>query len=336
MSQPTIRDVSRLAGVSRMTVSRVLSQPALVLPETRERVRAAIATLGYVPNRAAGALASRRTGFIALILPTLTNANFAGVAHGLIEELRPAGYELLIGYTSYGAAEEARQVRTVLSRRPEAVVLTAPVASRESVAMLTRAGIPVVEIADLPDQPLGWAIGFSNVEVGRVAARHLIGLGYRRIAAVGAGSTSDLRDWRGEARLTGFTQELARAGLADDLVLRHGLPPVSFDHGAAAVAEVLRRAPDTRAVFAISDLSAVGAVMACRRRGLDVPGDMSVMGFGDFEIGRLMVPALTTIAVDFPGLGRRAGALLRGILRGVAPEARCIDAGFRLVRREST
>ena len=108
MKIATIRDVSRVAGVSRMTVSRVLSQPSLVLPETRARVERAIAALGYVPDRAAGALATRRTGFVALILPTLTNANFAGVAHGLVEALRPAGYEVLIGYTPPTAPRRRR------------------------------------------------------------------------------------------------------------------------------------------------------------------------------------------------------------------------------------
>lgn len=335
MKLATIRDVSRLAGVSRMTVSRALSQPDLVLPETRARVEEAIAELGYVPNRSAGALASRRTGFIALILPTLTNANFAGVAHGLVEELRPAGYDVLIGYTSYGVAEEVLQVRNVLARRPEAVVVTGPVGSAAASAMLQRAGVPVVEIADLPERPLGWTIGMSNFEIGRAAACHLIAQGHRRIAAIGAGCTADLIDRRGEARLAGFEQALTQAGLGTDLVLRHGLPPVSFEHGAAALSVLLRRTKELHAVFAISDLSAVGVLMACRRLGLDVPRDIRVMGFGDFDIARLVIPALTTIAVDFTGMGRRAGALLRDLLQGRTHGERTCDVGFALVPRES-
>ena len=124
--RPTIRDVSQLAGVSRMTVSRVVRGLDIVVPETRDRVRKAIADLGYVPDRAAGSLASRRTGFIALMLPTLTNTNFAEVAHGLTEALRAADYQLLIAYTDYSVAEEERQLHQLLARRPEALVLTGP------------------------------------------------------------------------------------------------------------------------------------------------------------------------------------------------------------------
>src|ERR1700761_3323717 len=128
--RPTIRDVSRLAGVSRMTVSRVIRDLDLVLPETRDRVKKAIADLAYVPDRAAGSLVSRRTGFIALMLPTLTNANFAEGAHGLTQALREADYHLLIAYTDYSLFEEERQLKNLLARRPEAIVLTGAVQRR--------------------------------------------------------------------------------------------------------------------------------------------------------------------------------------------------------------
>ena len=160
--QPTLHDVSRLAGVSRMTVSRVIRDQGAVLPATRERVRKAIAELGYVPDRAAGSLASRRTGFVALMLPTLTNANFAAVAHGITDALRPADYHLLIAYTNYSVSEEERQLGKLLARRPEALILTGALRSPAASRMLLSAGIPVIEIADLPRNPIEHAVGFSN------------------------------------------------------------------------------------------------------------------------------------------------------------------------------
>jgi len=160
--RPTIRDVSRLAGVSRMTVSRVLSDPDLVLPGTRARVQKAIADLGYVLDRAAGSLASRRTGFIALIVPTLTNANFSMVAHGLTEVLSKAGFHLLISYTDYDLAEEETQIRNLLARRPEAMVLTGSAHTRAASTLLLRADIPVIAVADLPQRPIEHAVGFSK------------------------------------------------------------------------------------------------------------------------------------------------------------------------------
>lgn len=334
--RPTIREVSRLAGVSRMTVSRVVRSPALVSPDTRARVDKAIADLGYVPDLAAGSLSSRRTGFIALLLPTLTNANFAAAAHGLTDALRSAGFHLLIAYTDYSQAEEERQLHNLLARRPEAIVLTSVPRRRSATKLLMAADIPVVEIADLPRQPLGHAVGFSNYQAGRSAARHLIDRGFRRIGAVASATEGDVIDHRGEERMRGFEDELRLSGVATDLVLRHGHAPVSYDHGAASIGLLLQREPRIEAVFAVSDLSAVGVVMECQRRSVKVPEQLSVIGFGDFEIGRVINPALTTVHVDFRAMGRRTGQLVLGLL---SPEAddrpQIIDVGLQIVERAS-
>ena len=334
--RPTIREVSRLAGVSRMTVSRVIRGLDLVLPATRERVLKAIADLGYVPDRAAGSLSSRRSGFIALMLPTLTNANFAAVAHGLTEALRPADFHLLIAYTNYSTAEEDRQLRSLLERRPEAIVMTGSPHSRAATRMLLSADIPVVEIADLPRRPIEHAVGFSNYEAGRSAARYLLQRGFRRVAAVASTSIGDVIDHRGEERMRGFEDAVQQAGLAPPLVLRQGLAPVSYDHGSRMAALVLEQSPRVQAVFAVSDLSAVGIVMECQRRGVQIPRDLSVIGFGDFEIGREINPPLSTIHVDFHVLGQRAGMLIREVLQGnPAGKPQVIDVGLSVLERDS-
>jgi len=334
--RPTIRDVSRLAGVSRMTVSRVLSDPDLVLPATRARVQKAIADLGYVLDRAAGGLASRRTGFIALIVPTLTNANFSTVAHGLTEVLSKAGFQLLISYTDYDLGEEETQIRNLLARRPEAMVLTGSAHTRAASSLLVRADIPVIAVADLPHRPIEHAVGFSNHQAGRMAAQYLLRKGFRRIGAVGGQSVGDVIDHRGEERMRGFEDELARAGVDSDLVLRQGAPPVSFAHGAAGLATLLALDPGLEAVFAVSDLAAVGVIMECQRRGIRVPQDLSVMGFGDFEIAREVVPALTTLHVDFRELGQRTGRLILDLLDGRhAGGPAVIDVGLDLLERGS-
>jgi LacI family gluconate utilization system Gnt-I transcriptional repressor len=332
--RPTIRDVSRLAGVSRMTVSRVISTPTHVAAETRARVAKAIADLGYVPDRAAGGLSSRKTGFIALILPTLTNANFSTFAQGLTAILRGADYDLLIAYTEYDLAEEERQLRTLLARRPEAIVLIGATHRRGAAQMLLRADVPIIEIADLSRAPIQHAVGFSNRDAGRTAARYLIAQGFRRIGAVASQSEGETGDFRGEERIRGFEEELHMAAISTDLVLRHGTAPVSFAHGAAAIGFLLGRDPQIEAVFAVSDLSAVGVVMECQRRGVDVPGRLSVVGFGDFDIGGEINPPLTTIHVDFQGMGQRAGRLLLELTREEADRApEIVDVGLRLVER---
>ncbi|WP_307269231.1 LacI family DNA-binding transcriptional regulator [Labrys wisconsinensis] len=333
-----MQDVSRLAGVSPMTVSRVLADPQRVTEPTRRRVLEAVAQLRYVPDMVAGSLSSRRTSFIAVILPTLTNANFADTAHGLTEALRPADYQPLIGYTMYRLDEEERLIRAMLARRPEAVVVAGTVHTKAASELLHQAGVPVVEIWERPDRPIDRAVGFSNHEAGRAAARRLIALGHRRIGALGPGIDGAARDFRGEDRLAGFAAALREAGLGDELVLRHGEPPVSFDHGARALAVLLERAGDVEAVFAVSDIAAVGALMECRRRGIRVPEDLSLIGFGDFEIGRQCVPSIDTIRVDAQRIGRRTGELLLALLGKGSPagEPASLDVGFELVVRETT
>jgi len=319
-----------------MTVSRVVRDLGLVLPETRDRVHKAIADLGYVPDRTAGSLATRRTGFIALILPTLTNANFAGVAHGLTEALRERDYDLLIAYTDYSQTEEDRQLRNLLGRRPEAVVITGSVHRRTTSRMLMSSDIPVVEIADLPRQPIQHAVGFSNYEAGRTAARYLLTRGFRAIGAVASSAEGDVIDHRGEERMRGFEDELRLNGRATDLVLRHGRAPVSYEHGAAVAGMLLERTPKPDAIFAVSDLSAVGMVMECQRRGIRIPEELSVMGFGDFEIGAQIIPPLTTLHVDFRALGLRTGQLLLELLSAGASDApKLIDVGLTVVERAS-
>jgi LacI family gluconate utilization system Gnt-I transcriptional repressor len=336
----TMSDVSRLAGVSKMTVSRVLADPGLVSEATRLRVMTAIEQLGYVPDRVAGSLSSRRTNFITAILPTLTNSNFADTAQGLAGALRAADYQLLIGYTMYNLQEEERIIRAMLARRPDAIVVAGTVHTKAANEMLLRAGIPIVEIWDVPEHPIDHAVGFSNYEVGRSAARYLASLGHRRIGAIGSRVDSDAVDLRGESRLQGFSAALREAGISDELVVRQGTAPVSYDHGAGTLGALLEHAPDVEAVFAVSDISAVGALMECHRRGIRVPHDLSLVGFGDFDIARQCVPAITTIRVDATMIGRKTGELLLSILEPEHADTRPLqsrmDVGFQLVTRETT
>ncbi|MBB2176887.1 LacI family DNA-binding transcriptional regulator [Gluconacetobacter johannae] len=334
--RPTIMDVSARAGVSRMTVSRALRAPHLVREDTRRAIERAIAELGYVPDRAAEALSTRRSGFVGLVVPTLTNTNFADAARGLTEVIRREGYELLIGYTDYDENAMLRHVRDMLARRAEALVLPAGPRGPALRGLLAAETIPIVQMAGLASRPVHRMVGYSNREAGRMAARHLMALGHRRIGALGAAGDGLSCDHRGGERLDGFAEALREAGRSDALVLRLGNPPVSFTHGAQAMAHLLDLAPDLEAVFAVSDLVGVGALMECRRRGVRVPEDVSLIGFGGFEVGRQMVPALTTVAVDFRALGERTGGMVLDLLAGRSDVPRIVDLGVTLVERETT
>lgn len=339
--KPTMRDVARIAGVSTMTVSRVLAQPEIVAKATRDRVQAAITKLGYVPDMIASSLSSQKSGFIAAIVPTLNNINFAETAGGLSDTLKMAGFQLLIGYTNYQIKEEESLVRTMLARRPEGIVLTGGHHTKATQQLLLAADIPVIEIWDLPKQPIGHAVGFSNLDVGMAMTSQLVERGYRRIAFLGSPeSEPGFRDFRGGERLEGYKRSLKQANLPTDLVIRHGSGPVSFSHGAESLAALLKQRNDIDAVFAVSDLSAVGAVMECQRRGIKVPDDLAIAGFGDFEIGSQIIPSLTTVQIDCIGIGERTGQLLLELLsrspREATDENQVIDLGFKLIERQST
>jgi LacI family gluconate utilization system Gnt-I transcriptional repressor len=330
-------DVSKLAGVSKMTVSRVLAEPELVSPATRTRVLQAVDQLGYVPDRVAASLSSRRTNFIAAIVPTLINSNFADTAQGLAEALRVADYQLLIGYTMYDLNEEERVIRTMLARRPDALVVAGIIHTRAAREMLVRADIPIVELWDVPEHPIDHAVGFSNFDVGRAAGRYLISRGYTKIGGIGSVGEGDVRDFRGESRLLGFSASLHEAGLSDERILRTGYAPVGHEHGARAMVEMLDSHPDVDAVFCVSDISAFGALMECHRRGMSVPRDIGIMGFGNFDIGRQTHPAITTIGVNATEIGKRAGELLLSVLHPsgevAGPIGARVDVGFQLIER---
>ena len=322
-----------------MTVSRTLTDPETVAEKTRQRVADAVSALGYVPDRVASSLRSGRTGFIAAVLPTLVNANFADTAHGMTEVLRAKNYQLVIGYTLYDLDEEERQVRSLLARRPEAIVVAGDVHTRGTTRALLDSNLPIIEIWDVPQRPLGKAVGFSNYEAGRGAARFLLSQGHRRIAVIGPAVDAPARDYRGEARVDGFLAALADAGLGAGRIVRPCPPPLSFTEGAAAMAELLRQVPDLEAVFAVSDLVAYGAMMECRRRRIPVPQQVSILGFGDFELGRQLVPTLSTVRIDAYAIGRRAGDVIVAALRDGTTgktQSEVIDLGFTIEAREST
>jgi LacI family gluconate utilization system Gnt-I transcriptional repressor len=299
-------DVARQARVSKMTVSRVVAGQG-VAAATRERVMAAIQAMGYVPDAGAYALSTGRSGFVAALVPTINNSNFADTARGLTDALMPAGLQLLLGFTEYDDAREEELVRAMLARRPEAVVLTGGRHAPGTATLLSGAGLPVIETWEQPEHPLGCAVGFSNARAAGMMVRHLHAAGYRRIAFLGGEAG---RDHRGEERERGYREAIAALGLSPARVVHEGVPPLSMQHGADAVQRLMQAFPDSDAAFCVSDLSAFGAIMACQRLGWAVPGRLAVAGFGDFEVSRVCHPRITTIGVGGYALGRRAAEAL--------------------------
>ena len=306
-----MRDVARAAGVSRMTVSRALKKDSPISKDTRERILKVVRDMNYVPDHMAGSLSTKRSGFVAVLVPSLNNLHFAETVQALTEELEKVGQQILLGNSDYSITREEQLVEDMLKRRPEAIVLSYDGHTDRTVELLSEAKIPVIELWERPDDPIGHIIGFSNREAAAAMTRALIAKGYRNITFLGEADD----DWtRGAARRKGYLEAMEAAGLSTDRVLKIGKPPLSIEDGAAAAERLLLEFPDTDCVFCVSDAPAFGMLSALLTAGKQVPGDIGIAGFGDFEVSRFATPTITTVAVDPKTIGRETGKLIGDLL----------------------
>jgi LacI family gluconate utilization system Gnt-I transcriptional repressor len=326
-------DVAALAGVTKMTVSRFLREPARVAPATRERIGAAIETLGYLPNHVAGSLASQRTRVVAVLVPTIQHAVFADTIQGLADMCRGHGYHLMLADTDYSVANEDALVEAFLGRRPDAMVLTGITRSPAARAKLLRARIPVVETWELTDAPIDMVVGYSNERAAYAMTKAIAARGYRRIAFVSRPTEGNERT---ERREQGFRRAIAELGLpALDVPCIGASRNIVPEDGAQALLDLLAKQPDVEAVFFTNDVYAVGALAECRRRGIGVPG-LGIAGFHDLDIARMVSPTLTSVHVPAYEIGRRAGELLMRRLAGGGREVSRVELAFTVAEREST
>ncbi|WP_246054937.1 LacI family DNA-binding transcriptional regulator [Paracoccus gahaiensis] len=330
---PTMIDIARLAGVSPMTVSRAFKADGTVSEAAQAAVMKAAEDLGYVFDSTASALRSQRSDFVAVTIPSINNANFADTVRGLSDGLRARGLQILLGYTDYDVQAEETLIAQLLRRRPEAMVVTGGTHTDRSRALLDKAAIPVIEIWDLPDRPIGHVVGFSNAAAMGTLVDHLVAQGRRRIAFIGGDAA---RDTRGTDRRRGFVAAMQRHGLDTTRLIDAGPPPISMAEGAAAMADLLARLPDTDAVVCVSDLSAFGALTECQRQGVDVPGRVAIAGFGDYEIAAICVPPLTTINPFPRRIGSDAASLILQALDGTLSQPATIHIAPELLTRASS
>lgn len=311
-SRSSIRDVAVAAGVSVATVSRALNTPGRVSPALRARVEEAARRLGYLANGAARALASRRMGVMGAVVPTLDNPVFAACMDAFQRRLDTLGHSLLLATASYDPVQEARGLRTLLARGVDGVLLVGAEHAPEVWELLPPA-LPVL-IAWTHRAP-GLAlpcVGFDNHEAAARVARHLLGLGHRRIAMIGGIARGNDR---AAARIAGARAAVEAAGLELAVTER----PYSVPDGRAAMAALLAREPRPTAVICGIDHLAFGALAAAREAGLRVPQDVSVTGFDDLDFGAHADPPLTTVRVPAAEMGRRAAEHLAALAAGQVP-----------------
>lgn len=321
----TLHDVAREAGVSLITASRALSNPSLVSAKTIARVQQAVEATGYIPNLLAGGLKSRRSLMVAALVPTISVSQFLPTVQALTATLDAAGYQLILGQSGYDGGREEALLNTMISRRPDGIVVTGLIQSAAARERLRRLGIPVVETWDLGERPVDMMVGFSHPAVGRAVAGFFRAKGWQRLGI----ATGD--DHRAMVRRQGFVEAVGH-----DVPTAVVPAPSNLALGRRALADLLQQAPQLQAVYCSSDQLAQGLLAEAQARGLRVPEDLAVCGFGDADFAAHMEPSLTTVQVDGAAIGRLAAQLIVDRCRGQAVAQRVVDVGFRIVERRST
>ncbi len=307
--QPTINDVARLAGVSKKTVSRVINQSPLLNGETRDRVQAVIADIGYIPNPQARALALRRNFLIALIHDNPNAQMVLGVQQGLLEVLRDTEFELLVHPVDRGAPDMQEEVRRFLERqRPYGVMLLPPISENDALAALcAQIGCRYVRMGSAPFDDARHMVSSNDREAVRGAVEHLLAAGHRRICMIAG--PHGFRS--AHERQSGYEDAIEAAGIGLQRTwIAQG--DYTFDSGMRAAERLLDLSPRPTAIFSSNDEMAAGALHVARQRGLDVPDDLSIIGFDDTSIASHLWPPLTTVRWPIATMARAAALKLIG------------------------
>jgi LacI family transcriptional regulator, gluconate utilization system Gnt-I transcriptional repressor len=302
----TLRDVSEASGVSEMTVSRVLRNRGDVSGTTRERVLEAARSLGYVPNKIAGALASQRVNLVGVVIPSLSNLVFPEVMTGISNVLNDTGLQPVVGVTNYLPDREEQVIYEMLSWRPSGLIVAGLEHTDAARAMMAQSGIPIVEIMDIDGEAIDSVVGISHRRAGRQMAEAIIAAGYRKIAFLG---TQMPNDHRARKRMEGFEEALALAGLS--LVAREYYSGGSaLLKGREMTAAVLARQPDVDFLYYSNDMIGAGGLLYCLDQGIDVPGRVGLAGFNGVDLLDGLPRRLATMDACRLEIGRKAAEII--------------------------
>lgn len=310
---PTVYDVALEAGVSVMTVSRVVNGTGYVSQKTRERVLQAIEKLGYRPNAMARGLVTRRSNSIGVIISDITNPFFPQVIRGIEDALAPRRYHVVLADTDGDPARDAEAIGLMLEQQVDGLILAASRAPDAALIQALERGVSVVLINRLfQDHPRAASVLTNARRGARAATAHLIGLGHSRIAYIAGPEAS----WSNKERLAGYREALEEAGIVPCEAYVVSAEPATIQGGMAAADWLLGLPERPTALIAFDDLIAIGAIKAAVRRRVRVPDDLAVVGFDDIELAAFINPALTTVRQPKYEMGRVAAELMLAMLSG--------------------
>lgn len=330
VSRPVLTDVARIAGVSPMTVSNVMNGKVGVAEGTRRKVLEAAESIGYVPNIAARGLARGRTNLIGVISHDLTVQYAWSIVQGITTELADGGIELLLSVTYQDASREVERIRFLSGGLVDGIILIAPALEDDALAVLATAKIPAVVIDPRAlDVALPRVIA-DNYTGARSAVEHLVSLGHTRIAIIDGDPSFE----SSAERHRGYLDGLTAAGITPDPDL---MAEGDFTQGLgfSATLELLRQDSPPTAIFATADVSATGAIDAARSLGVEVPRDLSIIGFDDIPQAALSFPALTTVRQPLEEMGHEAVRMLVALIEGGSAETTVVVVPTALVERDT-
>ena len=299
-------DVAEVSGVSAATVSRVLNHPAKVRPTVRTRVEQVMAELKYVPHGAARSLASNQTRTMGAIVPMFDISLFAKIVEGVQQTIHDNGYTLLLAKSNYDPEREAAEVRALVERGIDGLILVGTSRKDEVYELLRSKQIPFVSTCGYePDRSWPY-VGWDHAAAAAKVARYLVDLGHKRFGII---SSSTKNNDRAFAKLDGYTTALKEAGITVDVdkILQAGH---TVAEGRFAMSRLLLSPTRPTAVICGTDIHAYGALQECIWSGVRVPQDVSITGFDDIEIAAHCVPALTTLHVPAHEIGRQAALIV--------------------------
>ncbi len=322
-----LADVAQLAKLSTATVSRYLNDPDLLKPDTADRIRMAIEETGYIRNALAGSLASQRSHLVALLIPHISSTLFAATIEEMIAEFASASVVVMVGVTQLDREREVDLYHAALSRQADAIITTGSIPQNLR-NILKSSRTTTVEIWDLPEDCIGFAVGFDHFKVGQAIARFAHARGYERPHIIYADGP------RASKRRKGFLtawSELSDQSLTESEVKA----PSQFGDARRCFAQLRRIAPQPDIVICSSDSLAQGMIVEAQSAGMNVPEDLAVVGFGNDPITGDMRPTITSVDIDGAQIAREVVKILNPKNPRRSGEERLIDVGFRIIARES-
>ena len=308
----TLADVAEQAQVSTATVSRCLNSPERVDPKTRERVFKAIDALSYTPNFGARAMAARRTQTVGAVIPTIENSIFARGIQAFQEELSNHGFTLLVASSSYKPAREEEQIKNLIARGAEGLLLIGYDRNPVIYEFLRNRKIPVLVTWAFDPSESRPAIGFNNVEAMSNLTKKIIELGHRQIGFITA---SLQNNDRARNRFKGIQEAMKKADLPEKN-LQLVQTSYSIENGSKAFEKIMGGKQRPTVVIGGNDVLAVGALRKAIEMGFRIPDDVSVTGFDDIELAQVVDPPLTTVHVPHRRMGTRAAQILVALING--------------------